>query len=473
MTEKDDVRNIIKPERPGGFLDFLTADFLAREKILETIEEVFRSYGYDPIETPMIEFSKALVGEDETSKNIFYVSNKSDGKILAEGQLGLRFDHTVPFARLLAANPYNSTTKTGIKLPWRRMVVGPVFRGENPQKGRYRQFYQFDVDVVGTDSMIADAEIIAVIFSTLTALGVDDFVIKINNRKILNGLAEWINIQKRSQVNRDDIIKAVFRILDKIDKIGLEQALVELGEEPEGDFDPRPNLSPESLEKVEAFIGIKGDNQEKLIKIYQIFAGIKIAEEGIEELEQILKFTKDLGVPVEKVLIDFGIARGLDYYTGPVMETYLTSAPEFGSVFSGGRYNNLMERFTGHELPAVGASIGVDRLFAALKQLNLLDFSQTTTAEVMILRIADNFDSEYLHIAQVIRNTGLKTELSLFEDRTFKAQFNYALGRGVKYVIIYGQNEANQGIINIKNLHTREQVEIKFSDLEFYFINNL
>ncbi|MEI6378793.1 MAG: histidine--tRNA ligase [Candidatus Falkowbacteria bacterium] len=470
MAEGNKAKGIVKPERPGGFLDFLPADYLARERIFGIIAKVFRSYGYDPIETPMVEFAKSLVGEDETSKNIFYISNKNKN-MTQEGQLGLRFDHTVPFARLLAANPYNADTKEGIKLPWRRMVVGPVFRGESPQKGRYRQFYQFDVDIVGVSSMMADAEIVAIIYETLTALGLDDFVIKINNRKLLNGLAELLDVHDRAEVNRDDITKAIFRILDKLDKIGLDQVLFELTQEPDSIFDPAPNLSSEAGEKIKSFINIDGDNYEKLIKAKTVFAGLSIAEDGIKELEQILGFTADLGVPSDKVLVDFGVARGLDYYTGPVMETSLLTAPEFGSVFSGGRYNNLMERFTGQELPAVGASIGVDRLFAALRQLGLLDVSRATITDVLVMRIADNLDSEYLEIAKIIRRCGLNTEVSMLEDRTFKAQFNFALGRGVKYAIIYGENESIKRTIQIKNLSTRKQTEINFSDLEIYFNN--
>ncbi|MCP4687577.1 MAG: histidine--tRNA ligase, partial [Desulfobacterales bacterium] len=213
MAEK-----IVKPERPGGFLDYLPSDYLAREKMLKTVEEVFRSFGFDPIETPRIEFLKTLAGEtSDTGKNIFHIQSSHDDEPLA-----MPFDHTVPFARLLAANPYHAKKRTGIRLPWRRMVVGPVFRSDTPQSGRYRQFYQFDADVAGSSSMLADAEIITLMHLTLKALGVDRFKIRLNNRKILNGLKEIAHIEDRGDVSSDDITREMMRILDKLDKIGLD-----------------------------------------------------------------------------------------------------------------------------------------------------------------------------------------------------------------------------------------------------------
>ena len=201
---------IIKPERPGGFLDFLPWDYLAREKMIQTVEKVFRNFGFDPIETPRIEFLKTLAGEtSDTGKNIFNIKSTHDNEPLA-----MPFDHTVPLARLLAANPYDSKTRKGIRLPWKRMTVGPVFRADTPQSGRYRQFYQFDADIAGTSSMLADAEIVAIIYQTLKDLGVQRFKIRLNNRKILNGLAQLVNINDRDSVTADDITKEMMRILD-------------------------------------------------------------------------------------------------------------------------------------------------------------------------------------------------------------------------------------------------------------------
>lgn len=459
------AEDTVKPERPGGFLDFLPSDYLAREKMLKTIENVFRSFGFDPIETPRIEFLKTLAGEtSDTGKNIFHIKSTHDDEPLA-----MPFDHTVPFARILAANPYNTRTKTGIRLPWRRMVVGPVFRSDTPQSGRYRQFYQFDADIAGTSSMLADAEIVAIMFLTMDALGVKPFKIRLNNRKILNGLARLADITDRGDVSADDITKEMMRILDKLDKIGLDKVLAELQAEPETASDAAPALSGDAIEKIRAFLDLKGDNEKKLNLCRTVFEGVSIAQEGIDELGQILEYVAGMGIPSEPLEIDFSIARGLDYYTGPVMETVLLDAPEFGSVFSGGRYNNLVGRFTGKELPATGASIGVDRLFAALNHLEAIDRSEETVSEVMVLRIDKDRDADYLRIATDLRSAGINTEISLADDTTFKKQFNFAISRGVKFVIICGGNEFEKGTIQVKNLQTRKQEEIPRDELMNYF----
>ena len=456
----------IKAERPGGFLDFLPADYLAREKMLNIISGVFRSFGFDPIETPRVEFLKTLAGEQsDTGKNIFHIkSSQGDGETLA-----LAFDHTVPFARLLAANPYDAKKQTGIRLPWRRMVVGPVFRGENPQSGRYRQFYQFDADIAGVASVLADAEIISMMHKTLTELGVDDFSIRINNRKILNALSDLADISDRSEVDKNDIAKEIMRILDKLDKIGWDNVVEELKKTPQNDFDTAPCLNDEAIAKIKSFLMITGDNMEKLALCRKIFIDFPGAVEGIDELEEIVNNLGSVGIPEGDIKIDFSIARGLDYYTGTVMETTLNKAPQFGSVFSGGRYNDLVSRFTGRELPAVGASIGVDRLFAALEYLGKLNRDQKTSSEVMVLRLIPGKSDYYLQIASRIRALGINTEICLVDDTTFKTQFGYAISRGVKWVVISGQDEYDNNVIQIKNLNTREQVEVELSKVETYF----
>jgi histidyl-tRNA synthetase len=457
---------IVKPERPGGFLDFLPPDYLAREKMLQTIEKTFRSFGFDPIETPRIEFLKTLSGEtSDTGKNIFHIRGTKDDEPLA-----MPFDHTVPLARLLAANPYDAKKKTGIRLPWRRMVVGPVFRSDTPQSGRFRQFYQFDADIAGTSSMIADAEIVAMMFITMEALGVKRFRIRLNNRKILNGLAILVGIRDREKTSADDITKEMMRILDKLDKLSLDAVLSELQSAPETLFDPAPYLSKEATGRIRAFLEIDGTNLEKLERCRNVFQGVDIAQEGIQELEQILTYLEGLGLPGEFFDIDFSTARGLDYYTGPVMEMVLLDAPEFGSVFSGGRYNGLVSRFTGNELPAVGASIGIDRLFAALDHLGAIDRSQRSVTKVMLIRIARNRDLDYLRMAADLRKIGLNTELCLVEDTTFKSQFNFAISRGAEFVVICGEDEFEKQTVQVKNLITRKQEEIPLNELMNYFL---
>lgn len=459
------MSEIVKPERPGGFLDYLPGDFLARQKMLRIIERVFSSFGFDLIETPIAEFLETLSGEkSETGKNIFTIKNRDEDRVLA-----LRFDHTVPLARFISANPYDKKQQTGIRLPWSRQVVGPVFRSDKPQAGRYRQFYQFDADTVGTSSMLADAQIVAMIYKTMRELGVENFVIKINNRKILNGLAQVAGITDRGQVTADNITKEMMRILDKIDKISIDQVLSELKRVPENDFDSAPYLSDKATAKIRSYLELKGDNQQLLEQCQEVFKGVEITQEGITELGQILDFLQALEIPEKYVSVDFSIARGLDYYTGPVMETILTDAKKFGSIFSGGRFDGLVSRFTGQDLPAVGASIGVDRLFAALDSLGLINRDRSTVTDVMILRLSTERDKDYLKIASQIRELGLNTEICLLDDTTFKSQFNFAISRGVKYVVICGNDEFERGIIKIKNLTTREQSEVIPDDLAVYF----
>lgn len=455
----------IKPEKPGGFIDFLPADYLARKKILETIEKVFFSFGFDPVETPMIEFTKILAGESsDTGKNIFHVAGSE-----TDESLSLRFDQTIPFARLLASNPYNAKKRKGIRLPWRRMVVGPVFRKETPQSGRYRQFYQFDADIAGTTSMIADAEILAMMYRTFKALNIEKFVIKLNNRKILNGLQELVRATSRKFVSAEKITNEMMRILDKLDKVGREAVNILLQEAPADEFDPKPHLSLQNIEKINQFLLIDGDNRQKIAQCANLFAGINSALEGLNELEKILTYLQTMNIPEEYVSIDFSIARGLDYYTGPVMETNLLDAPGFGSVFSGGRYNDLVSRFTGQELPAVGASVGVDRLFAALDHLGLINRDKTTVTDILILRLAQDQETIYLKMLDRLRKIGLNAEISLLDDTTFKRQFNYALNRNPEYIIICGGDEFENKTVKVKNLKTREQVEISQTELINYF----
>jgi histidyl-tRNA synthetase len=452
-------KKLLEAQRPGGFQDFFGGKYLAREKMLEIIRKTFVSFGFDGVETPIIEFRKILSEEEgETGKQIFSITNRdSSGEDLA-----LRFDHTVPFARILAQYPYDANTRNGIRLPWRRMAIGPVFRGERPQNGRYRQFYQCDADIAGTDAMIADAEIVNVIYATLVALGVERFVIRINNRKILNGMGSFAQISGGEKTAVDGQTIEIMRVLDKIDKIGIDGVTEILQNEPLA-------LNSETIEKMRTFLSLNGTNHEKLDHCAALFENIESVQEGITELREILSLLHACEIPDQYVQIDFSIARGLDYYTGPVMETVLLDAPEYGSVFSGGRYNGLVSRFTGQDVPAVGASIGVDRLFAALCALSIITNKEKTACDVMILQIMPGRYDFYLALAHKIRATGRNTEISLLKDTTFTQQFNYALNRGVRYVVICGENEHARDVVQIKDLQNREQVEVESSDISTFF----
>lgn len=465
-------KKLIEAERPGGFLDFLPDEYLAREKMIDNIKKTFRSFGFESMETPIVEFDKVLKGEEgETGKQIFSIASSN-----TKGEdLGLRFDQTVPFARVLAANPYNAHDKTGIKLPFKRMVLGPVFRGESPQQGRYRQFYQFDIDIAGSDLMLADAEVLMVMYQTMKNLGVEKFVVRTNNRKVFQGLVDSVKelLKDSDAADLENISTEVIRIVDKVDKISVDGIKSELSKKLSNDFDLEKNMVESIIEKVETLLLISGTNFEKLEKCAELFKDSEKAQEGIAELREVFGLLQKAGVDENKVVVDFSIARGLDYYTGTVMETNLLDEPEFGSVFSGGRYNKLVERFTGQELPVVGAGLGVDRLFSALDKLELIDRSEKTATDVMVLRLSDKNDSDYLDLVQRIREAGMSATICFLNDTTFKSQFNFALNSGVKFVVIMGENEIKDGVVQVKNLGTREQVEVGLEEVEGYFENLL
>ena len=466
----------VKPRLAGGFLDFGTSKYLVREQIIKKIDKVFRSFGYNPIETPIVEFLDVLAGEDETSKNIFHLQTGNQNFL--DEKLALRFDHTVPFARFLALYPYNKKTSQGISLPWRRSVCGPVFRADKPQKGRYRQFYQFDIDIAGPKTSLADAEIISVIYFTMKKLlNNDNFKIKINDRFILNGLAEILNIKVGSEKSLQFI-----RTLDKIEKDGWLSVKEELSRVPVNEFDDSLQINEEGLNKLYNFLFILNSsavnsNEEKLLQAKTLLKDSQLAQEGINKLDSILNYLSHTNVNLDNIEIDFSIARGLDYYTGPVFETEIKGMENYGSVFSGGRYDDLMKRFSSESIPAVGASIGVDRLMKVLEDMDILKYQGDYISDIMVLRLGDNKKIEHLslQVAQTIRNIGYKVEMSMLEDLTFKSQFTHALSRlpNLKYMVIIGENEVSKRTLQIKDLASRKQVELNFDKNEIvnYFVN--
>lgn len=437
-------------------MDYLPDAYLARQEMLDTIAHTFASFGFDPIETPIVEFRRTLAADDgETSKQIFSVVNR---EVHGE-ELAMRFDHTVPLARLLAQNPYDATTRAGIRLPWRRMAVGPIFRGERPQQGRYRQFMQCDADIVGTDHVLADAEMIVMMVHTMRALGVEAFHVHVNNRRMVTGLGAVAGCDRADTETYTATMTEMLRIIDKLHKIGddavREQLQTLLGEAGAG--------------VVMDFLALRGTTDEMLARCREIFADDTEALRGVEELAEIFAIVRAAGVTADVADLDVTVARGLDYYTGTVMETTLTDAPQFGSVFSGGRYDGLIRRFTGSDLPAVGASIGVDRLFAALQALGTVRDGRTSATDAVVLRIMPDNDAFYMQLAQRVRDAGVHTEIALLRDTTFQNQFTYALQRGARYAIICGADEYALGTVQIKNLQTRAQEVVALDDIAAYF----
>lgn len=442
----------ISPKLPAGVRDYLPSQMIARQQMIETIRGVYERFGFVPLDSPGLEFESVLTGDSKDFEMRLFRTRVITGardsvkpmKYDPKRTIALRFDLTVPLARIIATNP-------GLKKPFKRYQIGRVWRGESPQAGRYREFVQFDADIVGSSSMLADAEIINIMYEVLRSLGVKRFVIRFNNRKVLNGLPDYAGFEAAK-------IKPVLRILDKVEKVGPEKMAQELMKKPSKGLDQSsPGLSPRAVEKILEFQKISGEPEEVLQVAESKFKGIPIAEEGLQELSEISRYLKVLGIPSEHWSIDFGIARGLDYYTGPVFEAFLVDLPELGSVYSGGRYDGLISRFDpSSKIPATGASIGVDRLFTALERQGLIKFSSTVT-QVLVTILDRKYLDEYLRIAQRLRGAGVNTELYLGRDESFKAQFAYAVRQEIPLVIIAGDKELSQQCVTLRNLITRQE----------------
>lgn len=425
----------IKPESASGFRDFLPEDTIPRQKMLDTIRSVFELFGFVPLDTPGMEKEEILTGGDpDFQKQLYRIQRDKESQPLA-----LRFDLTVPLARVIAQY------QNELKRPFKRYQVGRVWRGERPQAGRYREFLQCDADIVGSGRMMADAEIITVMYSVMRALGIERFLIRVNNRKILNGLSKYAGFPKEKTVE-------VLRAIDKLDKQGWDGVAMELKS---GGF------SPASLAAIRAFIELCGRPAfETLTDLKKLMKSSPLAEEGIAELEEIAADLGALKVPDNAWTVDLSVARGLGYYTGPVFETILTDLPGIGSVFSGGRYDGLVERFSDLSVPATGASVGVDRLFVALGKLGKIKNVKTVTKAVIL-----NFDPKarlYVQeIATALRNARISSEIYMGPEASLKGQLTYALNAEVPIILIAGEVEMKNGTVQLKNVRERKQVSIE------------
>ncbi len=471
------VASRVKPELPGGFNDYDPSAMVARRGMLETIARAFERYGFVPLDTPAVEFEDVLLGESgETEKQVFRLRSASEG---AEGtrRLALRFDLTVPLSRYVAGSG-------DMVFPFRRYQVGDVFRGERPQAGRYRQFKQFDADVVGARSLLADAEVIAAMHASLLDLGVSRFKLRLNHRQILSGLAATLGLEARGECSVDELTAQLIRILDKLDGLGIEGVQAELTRAPRDPADPAPALGPPAIKRVRRYLELVDDtesppfeealaqperrqrsNRLVLDRLRELLAGDETAAEGIAALDEILSHLDALGVQMGRVQLDPSIARGLDYYTGVVLETELCDLPEMGSVMSGGRYDNLVSRFTATPLPAVGASIGLDRLFAALTKLGMIPES-ATPIHVLVMVMDQDEIGDSLQLAQRLRAAGFSTDLYCGAERSFKAQMRYALRKGIRFLAIRGSDERAAGTVQLKDLERRHQVPVPLAQVE-------
>lgn len=427
----------VKPEVLGGFRDYLPADMINRQRFIDKIQGVYERFGFVPLDTPALERSSVLGTDSPDFGMEVYRFNAGDQDVT------LRFDLTVPLARVIAAYPELSK-------PFKRYQVGKVWRREKPQAGRFREFMQFDADIVGSKSMMADTEIIIIIYTVMKELGIDDFLIRFNDRKILNALPSYVGFDPQK-------INAVLRVIDKLEKIGVDGITEDLMRQPENQYDETAlDFSAEAVQRILRFLQISGDSIEILRKLGEIFGDNEIGRQGISELEEICKNLIVVGLPEENWKVDLSVARGLDYYTGPVFETTLLDLPSIGSVFSGGRFDGLIGRFTQNSIPATGASIGVDRFYAALEQLGKIKPVSTLT-RVLVTVFNEELARRSLEFAQNLRTAGINAEMYLGDDNTLKAQMVYAVKQEIPFLVIIGPEEAMAGMVKLKNLATREQ----------------
>ena len=430
-----------EPRTLAGFMELMPNEQILFEQIKQKIEKTYQKFGFLPLDTPILELSEVLLAKagGETEKQI-YRFEKGDTDI------SMRFDLTVPLAKYVAKNYGN------LSFPFRRYQIGKVYRGERTQKGRFREFYQCDIDIIGDGelSVINDAELPSVIYNIFKELGFDDFTIRINNRKILNGLFESLN-QKENATE-------ILRIIDKIEKIGKEAVIEEL---------EKIEIPSDAINKIMDFIEIEGTTDEKLQKLNELNIKNEEFEKGLDELTKVVKYVRIFGIPEANFKVDLTIARGLDYYTGTVYETFLNQYRELGSVCSGGRYENLAEYYTDKQLPGVGISIGLTRLFYKLNELQLIKAEKKSIAEVLVVPMVQDLTVP-IQIATDLRKKGISTEVYL-NDKKIKAKMKYADKLEIPYVIVVGEDEINSGIVKIKNMKTGEEKETKIEDVSNNF----
>lgn len=421
---------------PTGFRDILPKEARQKEDMVQKIMSVYRQYGFSPLETPIVEFTETLIG-DATDFNLFSVNSSRERKTGEAKDMSMRFDLTVPLARAMSAH-------RDLPKPFKRYQLGEVFRGERPQKGRYRQFTQLDADIVGADSVYTDADVILMMSAVMQKLGIEKFTIRVNTRKILNALPEYIGFETEK-------LRDVLIVLDKRDKISREELvelLVQVG------------VSNEQADKLVEFGSVSGTRDTVLAWLKENVSTTSSAKEAIDDLEKInAVLSQEEGK--SNIIFDLSIIRGLGYYTGTIFETVLDEYPQYGSVYSGGRYDGLIEKLGGPSLPAIGASVGVDRLLAALSEMK--DGANKKDG-YMVFALDDAYLGFALQIAENLRIRG--EVVDLFTGQTKKGkQFQYAEDKNYRYAIIVGEEEYNEKKVTIRNLETREQEIILFGDL--------
>ncbi len=419
-----------------GMRDFLPEQMRKREYVFSKIKKVFEAHGFEPLETPAIELWETLAGKyGEEGERLIYRFTDRGGR-----EVGLRYDLTVPLARVVAQY------QNQIIFPFKRYQMQPVWRADRPQKGRFREFYQCDVDIVGSKDMIADAEVLTVIYEALKDLGFKNFTIRVNNRKLLRSLALKVEAAEKEF----DIARAI----DKLDKKGKEGVKEEL---------EKTGLEPDKIDFV-----LKIIDARQLDEVASLLEGVEGTEEGIEELRELFNLTESYGIPPSFISFDMSLARGLDYYTGPIFET-VVKEPRIGSITGGGRYDNLIGIFAGRQIPATGTSLGVERIITVMDELNMFPSSIGQKTQALVAHFRDTVE-EAFKIASMLRKEAITAEV-FPAVKSLRAQLGYASDKGIPFVVIAGE-ELKEGKVAIKNLRTGHQELVPLDQLSQYLKKN-
>ncbi len=424
----------INARLPKGMRDFLPAEVIKRQYVIDVITDIFQTFGFEPIYTPVLEMRETLMGKygADAEKLIFHAQHPGGKEALA-----LRYDLTVPLARYTAMHEHDLT------FPFRRYHIAPVWRAERPQKGRYREFFQCDVDIVGVASMAADAEIVSVLVTALQRLGFADFTVHLNNRKILTGIGLYAGVPQTQ-------LSELYRSIDKLDKIGLagvERELAAVG------------LAADAIERMMALLQWREGGVETLGQVREQLAGVVPAQEGITELEQMLEHLAAMGIPMEHITVDLAMVRGLGYYTGPIYETIITKPENLGSVTGGGRYDQLLGLFRRESLPTTGSSFGIERIIGLMERLNLYPPELSgTVVQVLVTVFHAGTQSASLALANELRAGGVRTEAYMNPKRSLGKQIQYADRKGAQVVAFLGDDELAAGVVKFKRLSDGHEV---------------
>ncbi len=428
----------IKPRVPRGMRDILPEQMIRRQYVIDVIRDVFEEFGFEPLQTPALELSEVLTGKyGPDAEKLIYQAGHVGGK----EDISLRYDLSVPLCRVVAMHPQ-------LPKPFKRYQIDPVWRAERPQKGRYRQFFQCDADTVGTESMLADAENVTLIYQVLTRLGFEQFEININDRKLITGIGQFAGVP-------DEQLGGLYRSIDKLDKIGLAGVRDELAE----------NQIPEPvIEKLLALLQIEGDSATVLNALREQLGGSEVAREGIAELEELNGYLTTLGVPDEFYRMNVSMVRGLEYYTGPIYET-VVEEPKIGSITGGGRYDELIGSFSKQGYPATGTSFGIERIIDVMEEFDMFPAAVGKTVTQVLVTVFDaELAQESLKLATLLRQDGIKTEVYCRPTR-LSAQIKYADTKGIPYAVILGSDELEVGKVAIRNLASREQQIVPRAEL--------